>query len=214
MTLNELCDDILLEARNNQITESEKLSKRQIQLWINTYRAMLIKQKLDKNETADSNFTQHVVLHLDKIDNCGAIEYKSSDKLPKLIDFNNKKGVLNVKDLFGNIIQLGNQTKTKFQKYRRFTCKDYIAYIEDSYLYVEGSPHMLECVEVELIAEDPTESILCYNPDEDDYPISGHMWTTIKQLIFDRDLNIMRTSPSDITNDTKDDTQNINTRSR
>jgi hypothetical protein len=43
MTLNELCDDILLEARNNQITESEKLSKRQIEIWIKTYRAYLLK---------------------------------------------------------------------------------------------------------------------------------------------------------------------------
>lgn len=214
MTLNELCDDILLEARNNQIAESEKLSKRQIELWIHTYRAMLIKQKMDKGDTADSNFTQHIIIHLDRIDNCGHIEYRSSEKLPKLIDFNNKKGVLNIKDLYGNIIQLGNQTKMKFQKYRKFTCKNYIAYVEDDYLYVEGAPHLLECVEAEIIAEDPTEAILCYNPDTDDYPISAHMWTTIKQLIFDRDLNIMRTSPSDITNDSKDDNQNINQKSR
>jgi hypothetical protein len=27
MTLNELCDDVLLEARNNNIGESEKLSR-------------------------------------------------------------------------------------------------------------------------------------------------------------------------------------------
>jgi hypothetical protein len=36
------------------------------------------------------------------------------------------------------------------------------------------------------------------------------MWSTIKQLIFDRDLKVMRTSPSDTTNDSNDDNQNIN----
>ena len=214
MTLNEMCDDILLEARNNQIAESEKLSKRQIQLWINTYRAMLIKQEIDKDRTSNSNYTQHIIVHLDRFNNCGHIEYRSKDKLPRLIDFNDRKGIVNIKDLFGNIIQVGSETKMKFQKYRKYTCKDYIAYIENGYLYVEGAPRLLECVEVELIAEDPTELINCYDPDKDTYPIPAQMWTVIKQLIFDRDLNIMRTSPSDMTNDSKDDNQNINTRTR
>lgn len=57
MTLNELCDDVLLEARNNNISESEKISKYQIMLWIKSYRAMLIKQKLDKKENLDDMFT-------------------------------------------------------------------------------------------------------------------------------------------------------------
>lgn len=57
MTLNELCDDVLLEARNNNISESEKISKYQIMLWIKSYRAMLIKQKLDKKEKIDDMFT-------------------------------------------------------------------------------------------------------------------------------------------------------------
>jgi hypothetical protein len=57
MTLNQLCDDVLLEARNNNIAESEKLSRRQIELWIKSYRAMLIKQKLDKKENLDDMFT-------------------------------------------------------------------------------------------------------------------------------------------------------------
>ena len=57
MTLNNYIDDILLEARNNNIAESEKLSKHQIHLWIKSYRAMLIKQKLDKKEKLDDMFT-------------------------------------------------------------------------------------------------------------------------------------------------------------
>lgn len=57
MTLNNFIDDILLEARNNNIAESEKLSRHQIALWIKSYRAMLIKQKLDKKENLDDMFT-------------------------------------------------------------------------------------------------------------------------------------------------------------
>jgi hypothetical protein len=43
MTLSNLVDDILLEARNNNIGESEKLSRHQIILWIKSYRTMLLK---------------------------------------------------------------------------------------------------------------------------------------------------------------------------
>ena len=57
MTLNNLIDDVILEARNNNIAESEKLSRHQIELWIRSYRAMLIKQKLDKKEPLDDMFT-------------------------------------------------------------------------------------------------------------------------------------------------------------
>jgi hypothetical protein len=56
MTLNNYIDDVLLEERNNNIAESEKLSRHQIHLWIKSYRAMLIKQKLDKNEPLDNMF--------------------------------------------------------------------------------------------------------------------------------------------------------------
>jgi hypothetical protein len=43
MKLSELVDDVLLDVRNNNIGESEKLSRHQIELWIKAYRAMLIK---------------------------------------------------------------------------------------------------------------------------------------------------------------------------
>lgn len=50
MTLNQLIDNILLIARNNNIAESEHLSRAQIEKWIIGYRAMLIKQDIDKEE--------------------------------------------------------------------------------------------------------------------------------------------------------------------
>ena len=47
MSLNNIIDNILQIARNNNITESEHLSRHQIELWIKYYRAMLIKQAID-----------------------------------------------------------------------------------------------------------------------------------------------------------------------
>lgn len=209
MTLQNLVDDVMLEARNNNIVESEKLSKHQIILWIKSYRAMLIKQKLDKKEPLDDMFTQTIRMHVNKIE-CtpGHIEYVGDKELPTLLDTKNITGLIQVKDAYGNIIQIGNETKMKFQKYRKYTCKDYIAYKKDNKVYVEGGLNTLEYIDVKVLAEDPTEDKLCYNPNEDEYPIPAYMWPTIKNMIFNSDIYTMFQQRSDVTNDSQDDTQN------
>lgn len=209
MKLNELIDDVLLEARNSNIAESEKLSRRQIELWIKTYRAFLIKQDLDKDRTINPLYTQTIRMHISKVEEEPEhYEYIGDDELPKLIDFNYRPGVVSVKDSHGNLIQIGSETKMKFQKYRKYTCNDYIAYVKDNKVYVESRNNLIEYIDIEVIAEDPTEAIMCYDPNEDEYPIPGAMWATIKQLIFTRDIPTMIQMPSDTTNDSNDDTQN------
>ena len=46
--LDTIIDDILLELRNNNISESEQINRLQIEQWIIQYRAMLIKQDIVK----------------------------------------------------------------------------------------------------------------------------------------------------------------------
>lgn len=209
MTLNNYVDDILLEARNNNIAESEKLSRHQIELWIKSYRAMLIKQKLDKKEPLDDMFTQTIRMHVDKIEkDPGHIEYVGNKELPSLLNTKWFTGLINVKDAYGNLIQIGNETKMKLQRYRKYTCKDYIAYKKGNKVYVEGGNNTLEYIDVNVIAEDPTEDRLCYDPDKDEYPLPAYMWPTIKDLIFDKDFGTMIRQQSDVTNNTQDNTQN------
>lgn len=209
MTLNNLIDDVLLEARNNNIAESEKLSRRQIELWIKSYRAMLIKQKLDKKEPLDDMFTQTIRMHVDKVENDpGHIEYVGDKELPTLLNTKWFTGLISVKDAHGNIIQIGDETKMKFQRYRKYTCKDYIAYKKGNKVYIKGGLNELEYIDVDVIAEDPTESKLCYDPSKDEYPLPVYMWPTIKDLIFDKDFGTMIRQQSDVSNNTQDNTQN------
>lgn len=209
MTLNNLIDDVILEARNNNIAESEKLSRRQIELWIKSYRAMLIKQKLDKKEKIDDMFTQTIRMHVDKVEtDPGHIEYVGDKELPTLLNTKWFTGLINVKDAYGNLIQIGSETKMKFQKYRKYTCKDYIAYKKNNKIYVEGDANQLEYIDVQVIAEDPTEHKLCYDPDNDEYPIPVYMWPTVKDLIFSKDFYTLSIQRSDATNNTSDDNQN------
>lgn len=209
MKLAEMIDDVLLEARNNNIAESEKLSRHQITLWIKSYRSMLIKQKLDKGEALDDTFTQTIRMHLSKVENDpGHCEYMSDEELPTLLNTKHLTGLIAVKDAFGNVIQIGDETKMKYQRYRKYTCADYIAYKKGNKICVEGDSNMLEYVDVTVIAEDPTDKQACYNPEVDEYPLPNYMWPTIKDLVFDHDYFTMSLQPSDSTNNTSDDNQN------
>lgn len=209
MTLNQLVDNILLIARNNNIAESEHLSRVQIEKWIIGYRAMLIKQDIDKDrDINDMYLTTIEPIHLDREETVpGYFTYVGDKELPKLIDFNYRPGVINVRDMFGNMIQIGSRTKAKLQKYRKATCKDYIAWVKNNRIYVDGDSNQLEYISVDVIAEDPTELNACFDPDNE-FPIPSAMIPTITQMILERELRFMITMPSDDTNDAHDDTQN------
>lgn len=209
MTLNQLVDNILLIARNNNIAESEHLSRIQIEKWIIGYRAMLIKQDIDKGRDINELYLTTIEpIHLDREETVpGYFTYVGDKELPKLIDFNYRPGVINVRDMFGNIIQIGSRTKAKLQKYRRATCKDYIAWVKNNRIYVDGDSNQLEYISVDVIAEDPTELNACFDPDNE-FPIPSAMIPTITQMILERELRFMITMPSDDTNDAHDDTQN------
>ena len=212
MTLDEITDNILQIARNNNVAESEHLSRRQIQLWVHYYRAFMIKQWIDKErelENLDEMFIQTIQpIHLNKVETVpGKLLYVGDKELPKLIQFNNRVGVISVKDMYGNLIQIGNQTKSKLQRYRKATCGDYIAWVKGNRIYVEGDSNKLEYISVDVIAEDPTSLVDCWSPDME-YPIPASMIPTVMDMILKRELQVMVQMPSDTTNNSEDNTQN------
>lgn len=209
MSLNNLCDNILQIMRNNNVAESEHISRHQITLWIHYYRAYLIKQWIDKDREIDEIFTQTLEpVHLNREEVApGKFVYVSEITLPKLIAFNQRSGVIAVRDMYGNIIQIGNQTKAKLQRYRKATCGDYIAWVKGDRVYVEGDSNQLEYISIDVIAENPEDLGDCFDPDGE-YPIPASMVPTIVQMIMERELRMLVQMPSDVTNDSKDDNQN------
>lgn len=211
MSLNNIVDNILLIVRNSNVAESEHLSRAQIEKWVLSYRAKLIKQEIDKNkEISDKYITTIEPIHLDRIETVpGCYTYVGDKELPKIMDFKNRPGVVAVRDMFGNLIQIGSQTKYKLQKYRKATCKDYIAWVKDNKIYVQGDSNQLEYVSVDVVAEDPTDTTNnpCFDPDAE-FPIAEYMIPTITDLILSKELRFMVAMPSDETNDARDDNQN------
>lgn len=212
MSLNNLIDDILNIIRNNNIAESEHLSRTQIEYWIKQYRILLMKREIDRGYDLNYDWITTIPnIHISKVEEIPGIEvFQADEELPKLIDTKRGTGLLSVKDGFGNIIQLGDETKMKYQKYRRNTCKDYIAYVDNNRLHVQGGNNTLEYVTIECILEDPT-NVPCFDPDGE-FPIPMHIIPEIRQMILRNEFGIMQQNPSDETNDSRDDMQNINAR--
>lgn len=208
-SLNTIIDDIITIWRDSDISESEKLSRVQVELWIHQYRALLLKQDLDKGREVNQDYVQSIgPLHISKVSNCtGGFNYKSDKELPKFIDLHFGSGLVAVKDMNGDLIQVGTETKAKYQTSRKYTCNDYIAYIKGKYLYILGPEH-LEYVKVEGILEDPTQAGDCFDRDNTPYPVPANLIPTIKQMIFERELNIMYKVPSDTTNNSTNDVNN------
>ncbi len=215
MSLNEHIDNILQILRNSNVVESEHISRIQIEKWILYYRAMLIKQKIDKDELIDEEFltTIEPVQLTRKETVPGHFTYESDVTLPKLMNFKRRSGIINVRDMFGNIIQVGSLTKARMQKYRKATCKDYIAWVKNNKVYIEGGSNQLEYISMDVILEDPRDLGDCYNPDCE-FPLPVYMTPTIVQLIMANELKTMVAMPSDESNNSHDDLQNIALKTR
>lgn len=212
-SLNTIIDDILLEMRNNNISESENMSRIQIEQWITQYRAMLIKQDIDKGRDLNPDYIQSIEnIHLSQVDFSSSntlptnkIRYKSDIEIPNTLDFHFKSGIINITDLFGNEIQQSNKIRAGMQKDRRWTKNEYLAYKIGKNIYLEG-PGELEYINIYLITENPRDIESCMDADAP-YPIPVNMLPTLKELIFTKELKI--NAPTDRRNDSTQELENI-----
>lgn len=202
-TLNAIIDDILLLVRNNNISESEDLSRAQIEQWIHQYRAQLIKQDLNKKHDVNPSYTQTFDLELQKdpinlVDDESSLNklrgfiYPTIDDIPKPLDLHFGTGIIRVTDLHDCTIQLMSPSRRHYQWLRR-TSKEYTYYYKPNKIYVQGVD-ALRWIRLTAVFEDPTEAGL--TPD-DSYPIPVDKIGALKQMIFDNELRFMLQRPSD-----------------
>ena len=202
-SLNTIIDDILLEYRNSNIGESEQLSRLQVEQWIHNYRAILIKQDIDKGRDVNPAYIQTISIPVTGANG----KYTATNELPKLIDFHFRTGIVSIRDNSGRLIQLGSRLKSELQPDRQYAINDPIAYISNNIIHINNSSTGITSIEVDAILEDPTTISNNYDPNSS-YPISANMIPTIKDLIFTKELYIMPQEIVDTTNDSDDNTVN------
>jgi hypothetical protein len=216
MTINQIIYNIRRELKDT--SDDVKLSDRNIEFIVNFLREKLIVQQLQKGRSISSNikqdFGQVAVEKVDLNDN-GILKtnkfiFRTVLELPVPIE-------LDQKDCFTYIGGLDKQSpidfKTKalaiWNKHNKYSSKLQVAYYNNKRIYINNCPNPnLRYINIEGVFANPREVSKfnkpngqpCYNPDVDNYPISGRMLDMINSL-FKKELDLFYQLPEDITND-------------
>lgn len=202
-SLRTLIDDIFLIVRNNNISESEDLSRAQVAAWILQYRSALIAQEKDKSPSFDADWSDDTFskiigpMKLEKVDSLDDTDlhtYRTTEAIGDLLN-NNKRFVLAVYDQEHCPIQYMNATRKHFHQFRKYTAHELTWDMEKNYVYVHG---VHECglgyVWVKYISSEENAD------DEDEVFLPATMASAIKDLIFKNELAAMIKMPSDDSN--------------
>jgi len=223
VTLNTITTDLLNIIRGSNISGSESISKRQLEAWVHEYRALLLKQDIDKGKYPNPDYIQ-VISHikLEKIDLAGDATstdslltdeyiYRTSLTIPKTIDLNYKSGFMFIGSPTGDEIQLVPEGRQTWQQYRKYTSTQPICFLKDNRIYVRNN-EPLEYLTIRGIFEVPSEVGRFVNAKTDQpyfnedskYPIPINMIPVLKEMILTNELKIESVTPSDTTNDSSD----------
>jgi hypothetical protein len=216
VTLNNIASDLLKIVRSSDISRSETISLRQIEGWIHSYRSLLVKQDLDKGRMVNPDYVQELPgLRLEVVDKTKGSELASDTyllrtvlELPKTIDLNYRSGFTYIGTIDGSEIQFIQQGRSKWQKYKKYTSGDNVAYLKSKRLYLE-TVVPIESISIRGIFEIPTEVGNFINEHADytyatwdtPYPIPINMIPTLKEMILKKELGITVQSAADTTND-------------
>lgn len=209
-SLRAVIDDILLLVRNNNISESEDLSRAQIAQWVLAYREALIKAKRDaeKDQGVDdeTSLSQLVCtrgpLELQdekSLDDTPLFRKRTKEKIPQLVD-NDPCNLFSVHDQIGQPLQEMGEQRRFFHFARKYTGADLTYWYEndengDGYIYVEGTADRNQLRYIWI------EGLFSFNDDdeadEDDITIPGWMLPDIKNNILKNELSFMLARISD-----------------
>ena len=207
-SLRTIIDDILLIVRNNNISESEDLSRAQIASWVIQYRAYLAKKQSEQDEqTGDDTEPSDTIdsttigpLELEDWNNsaeddcCGYMFKKTKEKV--LTTEDSESDIISVYDQNYCPIQYMYNQRKHFHRFRRYTYNEPTCWFDNGYIYIEGSN--LDNIKSIYVTGniDPED----YADGEDDVTIPGWMIPDIKKAIMTNELAFMLKRPSDDSN--------------
>ncbi len=230
ITLQEIIDDILLLVRNNNISESEDLSRAQIGLWVRAYRRQLWKERKDALkaqikqlkqmslqallDALDEDYfyvkeTEHELEPVELRDGSFSYTRRTRDTFEGLMD-DARSSILAVHDADGENIQLMNHIRRHYHNNRKYTFGELTAYYmpTDKHVYVQGlqDQGILQYVYVLGLYEKEDEEDGGDGDDDDNdldennIKIPAWMVPGIKERILKNELAFMLNRPSDDSN--------------
>jgi hypothetical protein len=219
VTLNTIITDILNLARGSKLTSAETISKKQVEFWIHQYRALLLKQDLDKGKMPNPDYIQELSsLELEDVDLVndrsllitGKTISRTKLHLPKTIDLNFTSGILSVTSMENQEIELIPESRVEYIKYKKYAGLEPVCYIKNNHIYIISN-YAITHINIKGIFEIPTE-VDTLNNDQldsinvsinDPYPIPINLLPVLKDMILKRELNTIISTPSDNINDSQ-----------
>ena len=193
-TLNTITEDLLKIVRGSKVSESETISKRQIEDWVHQYRAVLLKQSIDKNHYPNPDFIQELAfLELEQVrvegTGTGAsltfpytfdFPLQSGERLegdqyllrtrldlPKTVNFNHKSGFTWIGTVDGTEFQYIPQYRHIWQKYKKYANSETLVFLKDNKLYFTNDDPDIDYITIRGIFENPMEVGRFVNPNTD-----------------------------------------------
>jgi len=226
-TIKEIVYDIKNLIRGGMQSDDEIISDRQIEFQINNLRAQFIRQDINKRRSISDNVKQIIhALEVEQVPKSivglgDSHDYimRSKHKIPNPIETSHSdlitaigpSGILSVN------FHMIPYNRAPWAGTNKYTKQMQCAFLLDSFVYVVGpNTNLLKTIKVEGVWQDPREisnfsyqnnSILSYDPETEDYPISTSMLTLIKQQMLALNLKPLVETPTDISNNAKSDMQ-------
>jgi hypothetical protein len=208
--------DLLKVIRGSKISQSETISRRQLEEWVNEYRALLLKQDLDKGKDPNPDYIQEIPsVGLEVVDKTVGSDLASETyflrtelTIPKTLDLNFKSGLMYVGTIDGREIQLVPEGRASWQQYKRFTSSTPLAFLKNRRVFI-NCVTPIQFITVRGVFEVPTEVGNFINTDADvttlgyrsAYPIPANLVPVLKEMILSKELGIITQQPSDNKND-------------
>lgn len=222
ISLKEIIDDILLLVRNNNISESEDLSRAQIASWVNAYRRHLWKEHLEElkklaqqgadiEDLVDDEFLKiketgpHKLVDVESKDDDPTFTKVTEDTFENILN-NVGSSILAIHDQDGCNIQYMNHVRRHYQYFRKYTFGELTGfYKDDKHIYIQGTQddndlRYIWVLAVYEVEDDDQDDDTGDEPDEDDVKIPAWMVPPIKNLIMKNELPFMLNRPSDDSN--------------
>jgi len=226
VTLNTIITDILNILRQSNVADTETISKRRIEDKIHQVRALLLKRDLDKGKKPNPDYIQEIGnLKLEKVElagdditsygvETGTYIYRTALEIPKTLDLNYASGFMYVGTPVGDEIQFIPEGRSRWQRYKKYTPSDKMAFLRDNRLYIIN-PEAIQFITVRGVFEIPSEVSRFVNPITDQpyfdydskYPIPINMLSDLKNLVIQSEFKVELSTQADVTNDSANNPQ-------
>jgi hypothetical protein len=216
ITKKQIIYDIRNLAKGGGVTDDDRLSYRQVGDWVDQYRALLIRQDLEKKRSLSPFLVQDLgcvdMIVVDTAECCEITSecdiMRTELKLPIPIELYAKDaityiGSVNKKQGY----EVSSVVASNWDSYNTYTSKVSKAYILNGYVYITNES-FLDTISIRGIFANPTDAQRfhtcngdpCYT-DDAAYPVSAHMIPTIKQMILEKELQVfLSTKPDQVNN--------------